>query len=303
LAEERAQVVMGGVSGTQVGATSEKFAPGDRYFNVSELWIFYHRRVLGILYRLGIPHEAVTVLSLLCGLAAVWSIARGRFLVGAVLLHFKDVFDACDGALARMTGRAHRIGRFMDSVFDFVALTAAVFAMAYGTAREEAAGPEALLLAVVAALSLFLQCSYFNYHQIQYMETLEDRRLTSTVNESVESERDREIKSAAGRCFLAVLRRIYLVVYGWQDRLMRVIDEASRRAGVGLGAGVREWYGNKRFMTLASALCFGTHIFIMVVALLLSHPRWALYVIVGPMNLYWGGLMLARVVMPRGAGR
>jgi phosphatidylglycerophosphate synthase len=295
----RRREVAGDESAACREAAGEKFAPEDRYFNVSVLWIFYYRRVLRALYRLRVPHEVVTVLSLACGLAAAWLIGHGRFVPGAVLLHFKDVFDACDGALARMTERAHRIGRFMDSVFDFIALTAVVLAIAFGT-RQEAAARESLLLGAVAALSLFLQCSYFNYQQLRYMETLEDRRLTSAVDEAMESVHDQKITGAARRGLLAALRGVYLVAFGWQDRLMQAIDDASRRlAGTPADAVAREWYGSKRFMTLASALCFGTHIGIMVVALLARHPRWALYVIVVPMNLYWGSLMLVRIVSAR----
>jgi hypothetical protein len=132
------------------------------------------------------------------------------------------------------------------------------------------------------------------------METLEDRRLTSAIDEAAESAHDRKTTGAASRGLLAALRGAYLVAYGWQDRLVQAIDDASRRlAGTAADGAARDWYGSKRFMTLASALCFGTHIGIMVVALLARHPRWALYVIVVPLNLYWGSLVLVRIVSAR----
>ncbi len=93
-----------------------KLPPAYRYLNISTLWIPYYRLVIRAFYRLHIRHEVATALSIGCGLAAAWLIvglpASGGFVAAAVLVHLKDVFDATDGAVARMTGTGHRFGRF-----------------------------------------------------------------------------------------------------------------------------------------------------------------------------------------------
>jgi len=78
--------------------------------------------VIRLFYRAGIRHEVVTFLSFACGIGATFLIITAEslsgFVVAALLVHLKDVFDACDGALARLTGTGHRIGRFLDTIGD-----------------------------------------------------------------------------------------------------------------------------------------------------------------------------------------
>jgi phosphatidylglycerophosphate synthase len=54
------------------------------------------------------------------GIAIVAAVAAGMqaWLVAGLLLILGGVFDLFDGALARATGKASRLGAFMDSVFD-----------------------------------------------------------------------------------------------------------------------------------------------------------------------------------------
>jgi hypothetical protein len=114
---------------------------------------------------------------------------------------------------------------------------------------------------------------------------------------------DEGIRGRWRRSLLSILRAAYLVIYGWQDWLIGRLDDLCRRWVVPEGeAGFRRWYGSKRLMTLASPLCFGTHIAVMIVALLLSRPLWGLYGIVGPMNAYWAGLIVYRLVHVRRKG-
>ena len=108
---------------------SEKLPREHRYFNISVIWIFYFRAVIRVLYRLRIPHELVTAFSILSGILSAILFYYGIFIPAAIALHLKDVFDACDGALARLTQRGHLIGRYVDSLGDFVSLTLVMLAI------------------------------------------------------------------------------------------------------------------------------------------------------------------------------
>lgn len=269
-----------------------KLPPGSRYLNISTLWIPYYRPAIRALYRLGIRHEVPTALSIGCGLAGAWVIAglpgHGRFVVAAVLVHLKDLFDATDGALARLTGTGHRLGRFLDTVGDGLVFTAWIAAAAWlmaaaGTAPAAAAG-----WAAAGWLSLFLQCSYFNFHHLQAVRVA-GAASTSRLDERAEP---------PGSRATAVMAAVYQAWFGWQDRLIARLDRRARRAA-GLPEDAADprcdaWFAHRGFLTANSALCFGTHAFVLVVLLLAGRPEWFLPAVAVGMNAYWLAILAAR---------
>ena len=266
---------------------SEKFPPEQRYVNISMLWIFYFRQVVRILHHLRFRHEAVTLMSIALGMISAYFFYRGNLLAAAVAIHFKDVFDACDGALARLTGKGHLIGRYLDSLGDFVVLSLVVTAI---TVRAVATGePSYLAWGPIASLSLFIQCSFFNYYHLRYAEHAGGGRLTSKTDESSRADLDSVRGDGWKRRLLYVLRFWYIVVFGWQDKLAAVMDGwLCRRSG-------KIRYDSKPMMTLYSALCFGTHIFVMIVCALAGRPQYALIFIATVMNLYLVVLLAWRI--------
>jgi len=68
--------------------------------------------------RLGLSPNALTVLGFAIAVVAAIAAAAEAWLAAGLLVLFGGVFDLFDGVLARATGRASRLGAFMDSVFD-----------------------------------------------------------------------------------------------------------------------------------------------------------------------------------------
>lgn len=261
---------------------AEKLPPDKRYFNISILWIFYRRAVLRMLYWLRIPHELVTLASITFGLFSALQFYRGNLIVAAVLLHFKDVFDACDGALARLTGRGHLIGRYLDSLGDFFVLTVVAAAIA---ARAYVAGEQQYLLwGSAAILSIFIQCSFFNFYQIAYVEQHQIGSLNSKRDEIARNDLPGAANSFPARVTLRLLRLAYIMVYSWQDRLVAVVDNWLFKRCVACPKDL--WYGDKTPMVLQSPLCFGTHIFVFILFALSGKPEYALVFVSTAMNLY-----------------
>lgn len=261
---------------------SEKLPPEHRYFNISVIWILYFRWVLRLLYILRVPHEVVTFLSIGLGLLSAYCFYWGHLITAAVALHFKDVFDACDGALARLTGRGHLIGRYLDSLGDFVVLTLVLGAVALRAAETNSS--LYYLWGAAAILSTFIQCSFFNFYQLAYLERFEIKTLTSKRDESGRDDLNLEQASALRRFALGILRLIYSAIYGWQDRFVAAVDNMllkrcpeHRR---------EEWYGDRSLMVAQSALCFGTHIFVVIVFAVACKPQLSLFFILTVMNLY-----------------
>jgi phosphatidylglycerophosphate synthase len=68
--------------------------------------------------RLGLTPNALTVVGFGIAVAAAALAALQLWLLAGLLVVFGGVFDLFDGALARATNQASRLGAFMDSVFD-----------------------------------------------------------------------------------------------------------------------------------------------------------------------------------------
>ncbi len=261
---------------------AEKLPPEHRYFNISVLWIFYYRSLLKLLYRLKIPHDIVTYASIAAGLVAAYLFATGPLILGAISLHLKDLFDSCDGALARLTGKGHLIGRYLDSLGDFFVLTAVVFSsIAFTLNRGQSTF---IFWGIVAEFSIFLQCSFFNFYQLAYLEQYDIQTLTSKRDESSRADIDQESGSGSKRRALSLLHSLYIVIYSWQDRFVAAVDNYFYKRCPLVPR--NEWYGSKKMMTLQSPLCFGTHIFVFIVFALLGRIEYALVFIGTVMNLY-----------------
>lgn len=275
--------------------SGHKLPPGHRYLNLSTLWIPYYRWVIRAFCRLGIRHEVATALSIGCGLAAAWLIARdpggGAWLAAALLVHLKDVFDATDGAVARITGTGHRLGRFLDTVGDGVVFTAWIAACAWVMNAHGTSPAAAAAWAGAGWLALFLQCSYYNFHHLHYV------RLAGAASTSLLDESDAARSPQRATRWLAT---VYQVWFGWQDRILERSDR-RQRLWLGLPEDPEDhlndaWYGSRAFMVANSALCFGTHTFLLVVLLVAGRPQWFLPVVVAGMSAYLALIVCARLV-------
>jgi len=68
--------------------------------------------------RLGIPPNWMTVLGLVANLVVALLIMRGHLRIGGLLTILASLFDAFDGALARVSGQTTSFGAFLDSTLD-----------------------------------------------------------------------------------------------------------------------------------------------------------------------------------------
>ena len=269
----------------------EKFSGARKYFNISILWIFYYRHVIRLLYYTRVHPHFVLFLSVLCGAISVYLLWFDKLIAAAILLHFKDIFDASDGSLARLTGKITRIGRFLDSLGDMAILTAVIAVIsikAYFSSGQE----YYIALGIFTWLSLFIQCSYFNYYQLSYAISLGTTNLNSRLDED-----KTESSEYDGHTVLRLLRFIYRLTYGWQDRLVNHIDRLSCSiVAIYPDFNRDRWYQSKFFLTLNSALCFGTHIFVFMICFVFGNPALALWIISIMFNIYFLTIMSGRIM-------
>lgn len=74
--------------------------------------------VVSFLASLGISPMAVSVSGLVLSLVGAVFVARGRLILGALILILSGLCDSLDGSLARRTGKVTTFGAFFDSTGD-----------------------------------------------------------------------------------------------------------------------------------------------------------------------------------------
>ena len=262
-----------------------KVHEGHRFLDVSD----YGRGAALALVRLLLPTAVtphhLTLASGLAGLAAAYAFSRGSYTAGllaAFLLQIKNILDAADGSLARARRKPSRIGRFLDSLTDFVVSGAVCLGLAVPLAREWGTSLP-YLLAGLTFLSALLQCSYYNYYSVAYRHATQGD-CTSLTDERLNPE-EREQK------LLAVLFGLYQAVYAWQDRLVAWVE--ARTAARILEHPCR--YQDPGFLTRVSVLGLGTQILALDLLALAGRPQWFFPLILVGGNLYLLWLVVHRV--------
>jgi len=156
-----------------------------------------------LLLPLRVPPPAVVLANAAAGLLAALAVGLDGLLVAALLLQLKTVLDNADGRLARTSGRASLLGRFLDTEADFVVNLVLFAALGWVT------GEPVLAAAAFLALTLTLSVD-FNLVEL-YRET---HLQPSTAPSS-------------GSALERALAVVYRIVFGPQDRLVRAVS-ASR---------------------------------------------------------------------------
>ena len=104
--------------------------------------------------RLGLTPNALTIIGFLGTCLAAWAAASQLWLLAGVLVLAFGVFDLFDGTLARATGRATKLGAFLDSTFDRAGEAIVYVGIAIGLVGTGIAGTEIFAPAAMAAAFL-----------------------------------------------------------------------------------------------------------------------------------------------------
>jgi phosphatidylglycerophosphate synthase len=82
--------------------------------------------------RMGLTPNALTVIGFGIAVVAAFAASQQAWIAAGLLVIFGGVFDLFDGALARATNRASRLGAFLDSVFDRAGEAVLYLGIAFG---------------------------------------------------------------------------------------------------------------------------------------------------------------------------
>lgn len=104
--------------------------------------------------RLGLTPNALTLIGFLGTCVAGYAASQQAWTAAGVLVIGFGAFDLLDGALARATGRANRLGAFLDSVFDRAGEAVVYVGLIWGTLDLGLWLPVVLTAAAMAAAML-----------------------------------------------------------------------------------------------------------------------------------------------------
>jgi hypothetical protein len=234
--------------------------------------------VVWVLYPTPITPNQLTIASTVAGL-----IAAGFYLhneaastaIAGLLVTLKDLLDSADGQLARARQQYSRIGRFLDSIGDFVvdvAVFGAIGWVLFSTTRDG----WMIVLALLGLVGITVRVSYHVFYQTSFLH-LEEKYQTNRVTEEITKE------DLTGDPLALTLQRCFQAIYGWQDRLMMRIDEWCKRGRLDREFSIR-WFSDPVGLRLSGLIGIGTELFILMVCSVLNALQTYLFLNVFLMN-------------------
>ena len=259
------------------------------------------------LYNTPITANQVTIASTFAGLVAAFFFLKGTseaFLVAGLLMTLKDLLDSADGQLARAKQQYSRVGRFIDSIGDFL-VDVAVFS-AIGWVLYQSSGHWWMLLfALLGLVGISLRVSYHVFYQVNFLH-VQKQYANNRISEKIRKE---DIEKGGVEL---VLQRIFQCIYGWQDRLIERIDrwsykgnfqgslenelrDPSKDSSRGSCQRCQEWYSDIISLRISGLLGFGTEFFLLMLCSVLGRLELYLYLNIFLMN----GILLLGILYRR----
>ncbi|MCI0717093.1 MAG: CDP-alcohol phosphatidyltransferase family protein, partial [Chlorobi bacterium] len=263
------------------------------FLNLQSFLFVTSTQITKILFRTSITPHQVIFISMIFGITASYLIIQENkiiVIIGAVLLFYKNVLDKVDGSLARVKGLDSRRGRFYDSLADFVVTLTIYSAITYKLTLEYK-NDFVFVIGFLAMVFSMLQCSFFIYYQVSFIK----HSGKQTVNRVIESITKEDLKTQDK--WTLFLQRVFMIIYGWQDILVKKLDGAlysklNSKFKIQNSKLDKCWYQNKPFLTLASSLSIGTHIFLICITAIIDKFEYYLF-----MNLIFMNLLLIFAVI------
>jgi hypothetical protein len=222
------------------------------------------RILLPMALRLRIPANAVSLAGFAFGAGAAWAYLDWphRATLGFLLCLAWLVADGLDGMIARATGTASALGRFLDGVCDH-----AVFVLLYLALASSLGTAGAWALALSAGAVHAVQSTLYEGERVRF-----HRRVRGEAAEAAAPSRN-------------PLLRLYDAVAGCLDRAAAPFDAALASAPDPLPFGARYGTIAWRPLRLMALLSNNMRVLLIWLACLLGDPRWFWWVELGPLTL------------------
>jgi hypothetical protein len=232
----------------------------------TNLWFIHPagRLLLPLALRLRIPANAVSIAGFLGGSAAAWAYLDWpqRAGLGFLLCVAWLILDGLDGMIARATGTASALGRFLDGVCDH-----AVFVLLYLALAESLGGARTWALAIAAGAAHAVQSTLYEGDRVRF---------------------HRRVKGDPGEAPFPSpnpLVRLYDGVAGSLDRLAAPFDRALDAAPDRSALGRRYGKAAAAPLKLMALLSNNMRVILIWLACLAGDPRLFWWMELGPLTL------------------
>jgi len=233
--------------------------------------VFYgplaHRLALALL-PLRIPPPALVLVAGLVGLAAGLALAVSSFVAAALLLQLKTLLDNADGRLARLSGRATLLGRYLDTESD-TALNLLLFAT-----LGAVTGQPWLALGAFCALTLVLSADFNLAHVYR-----EVRGGEPDVAHGSGAPIERAL-ALVYRAFFAPQDRLIRAFSAWRlERVLRRVEDTGERRAATLA------YHDRLTVLVLANLGLSTQLVVLGICLVAGLPTFYLWLVVATLPL------------------
>jgi phosphatidylglycerophosphate synthase len=232
--------------------------------------VYLQRPIAGLIvravYLTSISPNHLTLVSIIFGVigGVLVALSDARLAAAGLCFYLKDVFDSADGQLARAKQQFSRRGRFLDSIGDFIVDLCLFGGICVFLYRSGTSIPISLSIGAVGFLGTSLRVSYHVFYQTSYLHR-EQKYQTNRISEELRYQDYLEDRTTLW------LQRIFLFLYGWQDRLMLWLDVWCLRGGNREhGTMPATWYQDAIALRLSGLLGFGTEYVVLTACLLLG---------------------------------
>lgn len=226
-------------------SNEDQFVDFSDYGRPVATFLAYH------LSKIKITAVQVTVAFLLSGLLCVYCIYAQELVWAAVFLMIKNILDAVDGEIARVTNHPSVIGRYLDSVFDFV-INFLIFMVIFITDNVS------IPVFIAAFLGIEFQCSVYNYYYVILRRRLNDEETSRIIEHQKPIAYHYESQQMVN-----VLHAIFLGFYVVFDTTVMCLDKPA--------VFVRNF--PKWFMSLLSLLGLGFQLLLICIFLCLGQTH------------------------------
>lgn len=191
----------------------------------------------------------ITYIFGICGLIAIYFILNQQFIWAAIFIVVKCIIDAADGELARVKNTPSYIGRYCDSIFDFILNFGFLFAIYFVTDTS-------IWLMLLAFFCLQLQGTLYNFYYVILRHKTAGGDQTSKIFEI-------EPPIALGgesQKIVDIFFKTYLLTYGVFDKIIYKLDQNAAHSKT-----FDSW-----FMTFVSIYGLGFQLLCIAIALALG---------------------------------
>ncbi len=230
--------------------------------------VYLQRPIAGLIvravYLMPVSPNHLTLVSILFGVigGVLVALPDARLAVAGLCLYLKDIFDSADGQLARAKQQFSRRGRFLDSIGDFIVDLFLFGGMCVFLYRGGASILISLSIGVAGFLGVSLRVSYYVFYQTSYLHR-EQKYQTNRISEELRDQDYLEDRTTLW------LQRMFIFLYGWQDRLMLRLDVwCFRGENREHGTVPAAWYQDVIALRLSGLLGFGTEYVVLTACLL-----------------------------------